>query len=80
MSEILFPALIGPIDWPLLAAPVQRMHGGAASLHAHGVAQVDGAGHPFARLLRRVLGLQEPGAPGVPGVLPPGPSRPTSSA
>lgn len=62
MSEILFPALIGPIDWPLLAAPVQRMHGGAASLHAHGVAQVDGAGHPFARLLRRVLGLPEPGA------------------
>jgi len=62
MSDVLFPALIGPTDWPLLAMPVQRMHGGAASLHAHGVAQVDGARHPFARLLRRVLGLPEPGA------------------
>jgi len=50
MSDVLFPALIGPTDWPLLAMPVQRMHGGAASLHAHGVAQVDGARHPFARL------------------------------
>ena len=62
MPEPLFPVLIGPADWPLLAAPVQRMHGGAASLSAHGVAQVDGARHPFARLLRRVLGLPEPGA------------------
>lgn len=62
MPEPLFPALIGPADWLLLAEPVQRMHGGAVSLSAHGVAQVDGARHPFARLLRRVLGLPEPGA------------------
>ncbi|MBT2119406.1 DUF4166 domain-containing protein [Dyella sp. LX-66] len=62
MPEPLFPALIGPTDWPLLAEPVQRMHGGTVSLSAHGVAQVDGARHPFARLLRRVLGLPEPGA------------------
>lgn len=62
MSEVLFPALIGPSDWLLLAAPVRRMHGGSASLRAHGIAQVDGARHPLARLLRRVLGLPEPGA------------------
>ena len=62
MPEMLFPALIGASDWPLLAAPVRRMHGGAMSLRAHGVAQVAGARHPAARLLRRVLGLPEPGA------------------
>lgn len=61
MSEVLFPALIGPSDWPLLAAPVQRMHGGTASLSAHGVAQVEGARQVPARLLRRLLGLPEPG-------------------
>lgn len=62
MSDALFPALIGRSDWPLLALPVQRMHGGTMSLHARGIAQVDGARHPFARLLRRVLGVPEPGA------------------
>lgn len=45
-----------------MAEPVRRMHGGALSLRAHGQAEVDGARHVFARLLRRVLGLPEPGA------------------
>lgn len=58
----LFPSLIGPAEWPRLAEPVRRMHGGTLSLRAHGEAQVDGARHVFARLLRRVLGLPEPGA------------------
>lgn len=57
----LFPSLIGPVEWSRLAEPVRRMHGGTASLRAHGQAQVDGAEHLFARVLRRVLGLPEPG-------------------
>jgi hypothetical protein len=59
--EPLFPALIGPADWPLLAEPVRRMHGGAVSLRASGAADVEGATHPAARMLRRILGLPEPG-------------------
>jgi len=62
MPTALFPLLIDPADWPLLAEPVRHLHGGTASLHARGMAQVDGARHPCARLLRRVLGLPEPGA------------------
>ena len=62
MSEPLFPALLGPSEWALLAGPVRRMHGGSATLHAHGVAQVEGARHPFARLLRGMLGLPGPGS------------------
>lgn len=62
MPEILFPALFDPSEWALLAEPVRRMHGGPASLHAHGMAQVEGARHPIARLLRRILGLPAPGA------------------
>lgn len=57
----LFPALLGDADWALLAPPVQRMHGDAGLLIAHGEAQVDGAHHWPARLLRRVLRLPEPG-------------------
>lgn len=58
----LFPSLISPAEWSQLAEPVRRMHGGALSLRAHGWAEVDGARHIFARLLRRLLGLPEPGA------------------
>ncbi|MGO4702862.1 DUF4166 domain-containing protein [Dyella sp. 2RAB6] len=61
-SDVLFPSLLGRTDWSLLAEPVRRMHGGRASLRASGEAQVEGATHPFARLLRRLLGLPEPGA------------------
>lgn len=60
--EVLFPALIGPADWPLLAEPVRLLHGGRASLRARGTADVEGAQHLAARLLRRILGLPEPGA------------------
>ncbi|PWK92494.1 DUF4166 domain-containing protein [Fulvimonas soli] len=58
----LFPALLGAAEWPRLAPAVRRMHGGEARLDAHGVARVEGAPHWPARLLRRWLGLPEPGA------------------
>ncbi|MFC4763376.1 DUF4166 domain-containing protein [Dyella koreensis] len=57
----LFPALIGAADWRHLAPAVRRMHGDTPSLHAKGVAKVEGANHWPARILRRVLGLPEPG-------------------
>lgn len=58
--EALFPALLGE-QWHALAAPVRRMHGDATHLRALGAADVAGATHLPARLLRRLLGLPEPG-------------------
>jgi hypothetical protein len=60
MAEALFPALLGA-QWHALAAPVRRMHGDAPCLRASGHADVTGATHLPARLLRRLLGLPEPG-------------------
>ncbi|HET6431996.1 DUF4166 domain-containing protein [Dyella sp.] len=56
----LFHDLLGE-DWHCLAAPVRRMHDGAACIQAHGLAEVHGAPGPLARVLRRVLGLPRPG-------------------
>ncbi|MEI7036786.1 DUF4166 domain-containing protein [Fulvimonas yonginensis] len=56
----LFPALLAA-DWHALAAPVQRVHGAAACMRARGMAEVEGAAHLPARLLRRWLGLPVPG-------------------
>jgi hypothetical protein len=56
----LFPALLGQ-SWHALPAPVRRMHGEAPRVRAVGVAEVDGAMHLPARLLRRLLGLPGPG-------------------
>jgi hypothetical protein len=60
----LFPALLGE-QWHALAAPVRRMHDDAPRVRAVGVAEVEGATHLPARLVRRLLGLPEPG-PGQP--------------
>ena len=60
--EPLFPTLLGPDAWQALPAPVQRMHGSPVRIVAAGEADIDGASHFPARLLRRVLGLPEPGA------------------
>jgi hypothetical protein len=60
MAEALFPALLGE-QWHALATPVRRMHGDAPRVHAIGQADVAGAGHLPARLLRWLLGLPEPG-------------------
>ena len=59
-SPALFPALLGE-QWHALAAPVRRMHGDATRVRALGAADVAGAAHLPARLLRRMLGLPEPG-------------------
>jgi hypothetical protein len=59
-SLALFPALLGE-QWNALAAPVRRMHGDAIGVRALGTADVAGATHLPARLLRRLLGLPEPG-------------------
>nr|WP_266169263.1 DUF4166 domain-containing protein [Dyella subtropica] len=40
---------------------MQRMHGSSRHVHARGMAQVEGASHFPAKLLRRLLGLPEPG-------------------
>ena len=56
----LFPALLGE-QWHALAVPVQRMHGDAPRVRAVGLAEVGGEVHLPARLLRRLLGLPEPG-------------------
>jgi hypothetical protein len=56
----LFPALLGD-QWHALAAPVRRMHGEDARVRAIGAADVTGATHLPARLLRKLLGLPEPG-------------------
>ena len=57
----LFPTLLGPDVWQALPAPVQRMHGSPVRIVAEGEADIDGAPHLVARLLRRLLGLPEPG-------------------
>jgi hypothetical protein len=59
--EPLFPTLLGPSAWRSLPMPVQRMHGSAVRLVAEGQADIEGARHGLARLLRRILGLPEPG-------------------
>jgi hypothetical protein len=56
----LFPTLLGE-QWHGLAAPVRGIHGEASRVRAVGAADVAGAGHLPARLLRRLLGLPEPG-------------------
>lgn len=60
-ARALFPTLLGR-HWQALAAPVRRMHGGEALVLARGNAWVEGASHLPARILRRLLGLPEPGA------------------
>jgi len=62
MTTALFPALLAPVDWPQLAPVVQRMHAEGSVVQASGRADVDGATHVVARLLRRLLCLPEPGA------------------
>jgi hypothetical protein len=57
----LFRSLLGAADWDRLAAPVQRMHGDGALVHAAGSATVEGNRGLPARLLRRLLRLPEPG-------------------
>lgn len=56
----LFPTLLGADAWQALPAPVQRMHGSPARVVAQGEADIEGASHLIARLLRRLLGLPEP--------------------
>lgn len=56
----LFPALLGE-HWSALALPVRRMHGDLARAQARGQADVTGATHAAARLLRRWLSLPPPG-------------------
>lgn len=57
----LFPLLLGDA-WLQLAAPVRQVHGGIHSITTRGTADVNGANHLPARLLRWLLGLPEPGA------------------
>lgn len=56
----LFPSLLSTA-WPDIAAPVQRVHGGTASVRLFGAADVDGSNALAARCLRRLLGLPGPG-------------------
>lgn len=60
LDTALFPLLLGE-QWPRLAAPVRQMHGDAPRVLARGMADVEGASHPVARLLRRLLGVPAPG-------------------
>lgn len=60
-SPALFPDLLGDETWQQLADAVQAIHGSTPRLHANGLADVTGAGHFPARLLRRLLGLPPPG-------------------
>jgi hypothetical protein len=60
-SPALFPDLLGPEAWRQLPDVVQAMHGSSPRLHANGLADVAGAGHFPACLLRRLLGLPSPG-------------------
>jgi len=57
----LFHVLLDTADWSRLAPAVQRMHAEGRVIQASGEADVDGARHAFARLLRRLLTLPEPG-------------------
>ncbi|MFK2877814.1 DUF4166 domain-containing protein [Rhodanobacter hydrolyticus] len=61
-STALFRTLLPAADWPRLGAAVQRMHAEGRIVQASGKADVTGASHLAARLLRRVLTLPEPGA------------------
>jgi hypothetical protein len=61
ISLALFPDLLGDEAWRRLPDVVQAMHGSTPQLHANGLADVAGAGHLPARLLRRLLGLPPPG-------------------
>lgn len=61
VPDALFPALLGD-EWINLPEAVQRMHGDAPQVRARGEADVDGAGNPLARVLRRMLGLPSLGA------------------
>jgi hypothetical protein len=56
----LFPVLLGE-QWHALPLPLRRMHGDAARVLARGEADVEGATHLPARMLRRMLGLPAPG-------------------
>jgi len=57
----LFHSLLETTGWSCLASAVQCMHAEGAVIQASGEADVDGARHAFARLLRRLLTLPEPG-------------------
>ena len=61
MTTALFPGLLGDDIWHSLPTAVRAMHGAVPMLHAHGLADVAGAGHFPARCLRRLLGLPAPG-------------------
>jgi hypothetical protein len=60
LSTALFPSLLGD-RWHQLPSSVQRMHGDAALVSAHGAADVDGATNLLARCCRHVVRLPEPG-------------------
>lgn len=60
-SAALFRALLPSDDWSRVAPAVQRMHAEGGVVQACGQADVAGATHPLARLLRRLLALPEPG-------------------
>lgn len=60
-STALFRTLLAPADWSQLAPAVQHMHAEGHAIHATGQADVAGATHLPARLLRRLLSLPEPG-------------------
>jgi len=60
-SPALFPDLLGDETWRQLPEIVQAMHGSTPLLRANGLADVAGADHLPARLLRRLLGLPQPG-------------------
>jgi len=60
-ADALFPGLLGEAAWRSLPEPVQRMHGAAARVTAHGIADVEGDGNLIVRMLRRLLGLPAPG-------------------
>lgn len=59
-SSALFLALLGE-QWHGLAAPVSDIHGEATRVRAVSAADMAGAGHLPAWLLRRLPGLPEPG-------------------
>ena len=61
-ATALFRSLLDAADWSRLAPAVQRMHGEGRLIQASGRAEVDGATHAPARLLRRLLTLPEPGS------------------
>jgi hypothetical protein len=60
-ATALFRTLLDAADWSRLAPAVQRMHGEGRLIRASGQAEVEGAMHGPARLLRRLLTLPEPG-------------------